>query len=596
MKTPANPVITQLGRRPVIDYLTKDYEGFREAMLAMIPTRLPEWTDRSERDFGVVLVELVAYVADLLSYYQDRVANEAYLGTATQRRSVTELLRLIDYQIDPGLSATALVHLDVRTDLDVPLAELPYRVKTEGIPGSPDRVFEVTRPFSARSDNNAIAITGALVAGDSSTRLPRARHRLGRGDVVYLEERTDVPGGAPIVRRSGPLTIVDIRDVATDLDEVSWLPPLTGGFDPSKTVLRGNNVAATHGETVTDEPVYVGDGTPGQQMRLTRGPVTHVLAPRGSRRRRRSRADVEVRVGGVLWEEVETFFSSGPLDTHYTVSIDENDRLTVRFGTGQRGMVVPAATEVQARYRVGLGRAGNVGSDRITVAVTSRPAVGSVSNPFAAEGGADRETIEEAKISGPGSVIAQERAVTLQDHEVLAEGFAGVGKARARVGLRGGYKVVHVYVSPEAPATVPPPLPSAELKEALKQELESRQPVNRMAGVDVLDPTYVPVDIAVDVHVKADASASGVQAAVRAALDALLAYEAVDFGTSIRVGDVYTALHPIAGIAYVQLRRLARTGQPASNTATCGLDDLSIAEHELPYRGLLTIATFGGGP
>ena len=69
------------GPRPVIDYLTKDYEGFRQAMLDQIPLRLPQWTDRSESDFGVVLIELFAYVADILSYYQDRVANEAYLAT-----------------------------------------------------------------------------------------------------------------------------------------------------------------------------------------------------------------------------------------------------------------------------------------------------------------------------------------------------------------------------------------------------------------------------------------------------------------------------------------------------------------------------------
>src|SRR5205807_4046908 len=94
------------GRQPRIDYVTKDYEGFKQGMLNQIPLLLPDWTDRGEADFGVVLIELVAYVADILSYYQDRVANEAFLATATQRRSVTDLLRLIGYQIDPGLAAS----------------------------------------------------------------------------------------------------------------------------------------------------------------------------------------------------------------------------------------------------------------------------------------------------------------------------------------------------------------------------------------------------------------------------------------------------------------------------------------------------------
>src|SRR4051812_44587271 len=102
-------VANQAGRQPVIDYVTKDYDGFRQAMLSQIPLLLPNWKSRGESDFGVVLIELFAYVADILSYYQDRIANEAYLSTATQRRSVTELLRLIGCQIDPGLAASVLV-------------------------------------------------------------------------------------------------------------------------------------------------------------------------------------------------------------------------------------------------------------------------------------------------------------------------------------------------------------------------------------------------------------------------------------------------------------------------------------------------------
>ena len=75
MAAPEQARLAAVGRQPVIDYLTKDYEGFKQAMLGQIPVLLPNWTDRSESDFGVVLIELFAYVADILSYYQDRVAN-----------------------------------------------------------------------------------------------------------------------------------------------------------------------------------------------------------------------------------------------------------------------------------------------------------------------------------------------------------------------------------------------------------------------------------------------------------------------------------------------------------------------------------------
>jgi predicted phage baseplate assembly protein len=587
------------GRQPRIDYVTKDYEGFKQGMLNQIPLLLPDWTDRGEADFGVVLIELVAYVADILSYYQDRVANEAFLATATQRRSVTELLRLIGYQIDPGLAASAVVHVDVSANVDVDSDRLPFQVRTAGRPGEADVRFEVTRPFSLRPPNNQIALAaaGALPAGASAVELPPGAHQLATGDSVYLEERVTQPDGTVRPRRSPLLTVTGIRRLVDGNDEVSWLPPLPEPFRPDATALRGNNLAATHGATVSDEPVYVADGTPGQRFALTRTPVTHLLRKEDTRRRR-SRPELEVRVDGALWQQVESLFASGPTDLHYTTEIDENDVLTVVFGTGARGSVPPAGAEVRSRYRIGLGVVGNVGPDALTVP-TALAEVTAVTNPFAAAGGADRESTDEAKISGPGTVIAQERAVTLEDYELLAKAVAGVGKAKARVGLRGGYKVVQVVIAPENPRTVPPPPPSDDLREAVARHLESRMPVNRMAGVEVLDPTYVPIDITVEAHLSAQASQSEVGAAIQGLLAGLLSFAAQDFGRPVRAGDVFTTLFALDGVEFVLLRRLRRGDRPDAPPDATGPDatgpvDIPLADNELAVAGTIVVVPFGG--
>lgn len=594
MTTPSPPTIVTTGRHPIIDYVTKDYDGFRQAMLDQIPLLLPNWTDRSESDFGVVLIELFAYVSDILSYYQDRVANEAYLSTATQRQSVTELLRLIDYQIDPGLAASAWIHFESTADLSISGSAIPYRLKTAGTPGQPDRIFEITRPFAIQKANGAVPLAaGSLPAGATAVSVLHADHSLVPGQRVYFEEKTPTPSGDKI-RRTALLEITSVTPIDATHDAIAWIPPTLEGYDPSKTKLKGNNVLATHGQTVSDEPIYVGNGAPRQAMTLTRAPVTHLLA-QGRLPRRKSLPELEVRVDGSLWEQAASFFGSGPFDQHYIVSIDEEDRLTIHFGTGQRGAVVPAGAQVKAVYRIGLGRGGNVTSDTLTVAVTSVAGVKSINNPYPAQGGAERETIEEAKISGPGSIVTQERAVTLQDYELLARAFPGVGKAKARVGLRGGYKVVQVYIAPEDPDTVPPPLPSDELKAALKDDLELRQPVNRMAGVDVLDPVYVPIDITVDVHVKGTFVATQVGEGVREVLESYLSFENQEFGRAIRIGEVFAALYPVDGVAYVELRRVAISGSPAPATpCACDLTDLQIAENQLPYRGTFTVNLFGG--
>jgi uncharacterized phage protein gp47/JayE len=83
--------------KPQIDYTAKDYDGFVSSMVENIQSLLPEWTSRTPSDPGMVLIELFAHAADILSYYGDRIANEAFLTTATQRSSVLDIAAMLDY-------------------------------------------------------------------------------------------------------------------------------------------------------------------------------------------------------------------------------------------------------------------------------------------------------------------------------------------------------------------------------------------------------------------------------------------------------------------------------------------------------------------
>jgi hypothetical protein len=593
-----SPRFGSVGRQPVIDYLTKDYVGFRQGMLNRIPELLPNWTDRSEADFGVVLIELFAYVADILSYYQDRVANESFLVTATERRSVAELLRLIGYQIDPGLSASALIHFEVSDasdTIDITAASLPIRVKTSGVAAQSDVTFEITRAFTLRSKNNAISLESvdALEPSATAIRLPQGSHALSPEDVVYLEEIPGRESRGGAARRSPAMTITSIEAAEDGTDTITWSPPLPERFDPARSKLKGNNIIATHGETVTEEiTTLTRTDAPATSFVLSRRPVSHLLRTRGTQRRR-SKPELEVRVSGVLWDEVDSFVASGPGDRHYVTSIDVNDEVTVTFGTGTRGVAVPDGLEIRVQYRIGIGSVGNVGAGTLTRLEPSIPGVTAVTNPLPAEGGVDRESTEEAKISGPGSIIAQQRAVTLEDYALLAQEFPGIAKARARVGLRGGYKVVRVFVSPEHHlAGVPPPVP-AERKLALKRHLEARMPVNRMAGVDVLDAFYVPVDMTAEVHLRPETQRREAFDRAHRALTELLALSRRSFGEPVRVGEIFTALFPLDGVAFVQLKRLARRGTPAP-ASECALADVPIDDHELAVEGDVDVIVVGG--
>ncbi len=123
---------------PDIDYLAKDYGSFRRLMLDRLSQLVPGWRERTAADLGVTLVELLAYTADHLSYWQDAVATEAYLQTARRRPSLRRLARIVDYAVHEGCNARVWVQLRVSGDA-VDVDPQTVRLYTR-VPGVPDRI------------------------------------------------------------------------------------------------------------------------------------------------------------------------------------------------------------------------------------------------------------------------------------------------------------------------------------------------------------------------------------------------------------------------------------------------------------------------
>jgi len=127
---------------PEIDYLAKDYSSFRQLILDRLALIMPDWKERHIPDLGIALVEVLAYVADYLSYYQDAVATEAYLDTARQRISVRRHVRLVDYFMHEGCNARTWVF--VWTGQNISL--------------DPKEVFFITTPPSLQASGNVLKV------------------------------------------------------------------------------------------------------------------------------------------------------------------------------------------------------------------------------------------------------------------------------------------------------------------------------------------------------------------------------------------------------------------------------------------------------
>ena len=102
---------------PLLDYQAKDYASFRRLMLDLLPRLNPDAVERNPSDINIALIELLAYEADRLSYFQDAVMNEAYLSTVRQRISARRLARLIDYRMHDGRNAWTWLHVGVSAPL-----------------------------------------------------------------------------------------------------------------------------------------------------------------------------------------------------------------------------------------------------------------------------------------------------------------------------------------------------------------------------------------------------------------------------------------------------------------------------------------------
>ncbi len=109
--TPPCPPLN--GTPPPITYLAKDFLSFRKALSDFSALEYPAWQERSEADFGVMFMEALCSLADDLSYTQDRIAAEASIDTATQRRSLVRLARLVDYEPQPATASSVLLQFDV---------------------------------------------------------------------------------------------------------------------------------------------------------------------------------------------------------------------------------------------------------------------------------------------------------------------------------------------------------------------------------------------------------------------------------------------------------------------------------------------------
>ncbi len=195
-----------------VAYRAGTWRTFRDAVEARFSSSaLPALAGlraRSDDDFTIALVDGFAVMADVLTFYQERIANEAFLRTATERRSVLELARLLGYAPAPGVAAEAWLAFTLQdAPGDPALAPLPVTIpagtKTQSVPGPGEtaQTFETVAAIDARVDHNAIRAqtraSQAITFGLRELYLAGTGHQLAPGDAILVvgAERERFPAG-----------------------------------------------------------------------------------------------------------------------------------------------------------------------------------------------------------------------------------------------------------------------------------------------------------------------------------------------------------------------------------------------------------------
>jgi predicted phage baseplate assembly protein len=387
--------------------------------------------------------------------------------------------------------------------------------------------------------------------------------------VIVAGERTDIPD-TPGVRAAELAMIAGVShrvDPARPGEPVHTTLTLAGRlaytYRRTTVTIHGNVVRADAGAT-RDEPIGSGDASrAGQTFTLFAAPLTWLPAdnPRGARN------TLQVRVDGVLWQEVDSLAGQPPTAKVYVTGTGEGGRTTVGFGDGVHGARLPTGYEnVRARYRVGTGAAGNVGADTVTTPLTRPLGVTGVTNPLPAGGGADPDGLRQTRRQIPLAVAALDRLVGITDYEDFTRSRAGIGRAAARRVLC-GRETVHITIAGAGDITLDE---DGEIVRSLRSALARYGDPQLPVRVDVREPVLLVMSAGLSIA--PDHSYDVVEPRVRRALLERLGFDRRELGQPAYLSEAIAAAQAVPGVEYVDVDVFA--GVPGSMTPA-GLQKLA---------------------
>jgi hypothetical protein len=331
-------------------------------------------------------------------------------------------------------------------------------------------------------------------------------------------------------------------------------------YDRSSATVNANVGEATHGQSVSEIMGSGSASSTNQSFTLKQSPLTSVQAPTPSGRQ----STLQVQVNGVAWTEVPTLYRQAPSRQVFATLNQPGGAAKVLFGDGVEGAMLPTGqSNIQANYRIGLGSAGNVGAGALTTMMDRPLGVTGVTNPEAATGGQDPDSIDDIRSSAPRMVLTLGRAVSITDYQSFASSFAGIAKACATWIPSGPGRGVFLTVAGVDGAALPPGNPTLNnLVAALRNYGNPLIPITAVSFRQTL------FGLSADLACDPGYDALSVYSQVRQILAAAYSFEQRGFGQAVSVDEAASIIQAVPGVVAVNVRDL-RTAAIASATRIC---------------------------
>ncbi|KQC04768.1 MAG: hypothetical protein APR53_02865 [Methanoculleus sp. SDB] len=386
------------------------------------------------------------------------------------------------------------------------------------------------------------------------------------------------------------------------------LPPLIRGVFPNTTwapqcrtvpedFLGSGTGEAGRSFTLVNVPVVSADVWVNEAGSLTPSDLDMLRIPghfRETMDKRDNTAEFWVR-----WNEVENLALSKKSDRQFELDPSSG---TITFGDRHHGRIPPIGlNNLRVVYRTGGGKRGNLASNMITSLQQDIAFINEVSNPLAAEGGCDCETVEALIRRAPRVLRHRGRAITTADFESLAhDASREVAKVRVleNFDTEGNYKPGRVTVVIVPHSQEPKPLPSPELKRRVEQYLKKNS--SNVLQIAVIQPSYLQVNITASLFTRElDLVPLITGEANKTLTDFLHPLTGGDerggwpFGGIPCVSDIYTVLESIDGVNYVNNVTLSL--DPGTSASPFHVRDnmmaVKIPPYCLPFCGNLSLKT-----